>query len=143
MAMKKEHYRAFEDILGPENISDDPVILYPYSWRSGLYAGMEKFTPRFEAAVLPQNTKEVQAVVKLCNKLKLQYKASSTGWGPYNDASGPGVIKIDLRRMNRILEINEVGTRLLGYSSKEECLGKSVILEHFADPGDRQKVLLR
>jgi glycolate oxidase len=107
MALIKDQYSAFEDIVSPENISADPVILYPYSWRSGLYAGIEKFTPRFEAAVLPQSAEEVQAIVRLCNKFKLQFKASSTGWGPYNDATGPGVIKIDLRRMNRILEINE------------------------------------
>jgi glycolate oxidase len=107
MALKKEQYQAFEAVLGPENISDDPAILYAYSWRSGLLAGAEKFTPLFEAAVLPQSTLEVQAVVRLCNKFKLQFKASSTGWGPYNDASGSGVIKIDLRRMNRIIEINE------------------------------------
>jgi glycolate oxidase len=102
-----DQYKSFEDIVGPENISSDPVILYPYSWRSGLYAGIDKFTPRFEAALLPQSTEEVQAIVRLCNRFKLQFKASSTGWGPYNDATGPGVIKIDLRRMNRILEINE------------------------------------
>ncbi len=107
MAITKEQYRAFEDVVGPENISADPVILYSYSWRSGLYAGVEKFTPRFEAVVLPQMTEEVQAIVRLCNRFKLQFKASSTGWGPYNEASGPGVIKLDLRRMNRILEINE------------------------------------
>ncbi|HEX7475054.1 MAG TPA: FAD-binding oxidoreductase [Dehalococcoidales bacterium] len=105
--IEKGQYQAFESILGAENISDDPVILYPYSWRSGLYAGADKFTPRFEAAVLPQTAEEVQAIVRLCNRFGLQFKASSTGWGPYNDASGPGVIKIDLRRMNRILEINE------------------------------------
>jgi glycolate oxidase len=107
MTLKKEQYAAFKDILGNENISDDPVIMYPYSWRSGLYAGVDKFTPRFEAAVLPQCVEEVQAIVRLCNKFGLKFKASSTGWGPYNDASGPGVIKVDLRRMNRILEINE------------------------------------
>ena len=107
MTLKKDQYKAFEDVLGPENIADDPVIMYPYSWRSGLYAGADKFTPRFEAACLPQSTEEVQSIVKLCNKFNLKFKASSTGWGPYNDASGPGVIKIDLRRMNRILEINE------------------------------------
>jgi len=54
MAMKREQYAAFEDVLGPENISADPVILDAYSWRSGLYAGMDKFTPRFEAIVLPR-----------------------------------------------------------------------------------------
>jgi glycolate oxidase len=107
MTLKKDQYKAFEDVLGPENIADDPVIMYPYSWRSGLYAGADKFTPRFEAACLPQSTGEVQSIVRLCNKFNLKFKASSTGWGPYNDASGPGVIKIDLRRMNRIIEINE------------------------------------
>jgi glycolate oxidase len=107
MTLSKDKYAAFEDILGPENISADPVILYSYAWRSGLYAGVDKFTPPFEAVVLPQTTAEVQAVVRLCNRFKLQFKASSTGWGSYNDATGPGVIRIDLRRMNRILEINE------------------------------------
>jgi glycolate oxidase len=107
MALKAEIYRALEDMVGPENISEDPVILDSYAWRSGLLAGTDKFVPRFEAVTLPQNTEEVQAIVKLCNRYKLQFKASSTGWGPYCDPTGPGVIKIDLRRMNRILEINE------------------------------------
>ncbi len=107
MTLKKEQYEALESILGPENISDDPEVLYPYSWRSGLYAGADKFTPLFEAVVLPHSALQVQAIVRLCNRFKLQFKASSTGWGPYNDATGPGVVKIDLRRMNRILEINE------------------------------------
>ena len=107
MVLSKEQYSAFEDILGPANISADPVILASYSWRSGLLAGAYKFAPRFEAVVLPDSTPEVQAIVRLCNKYKLQFKASSTGWGIFNDAPGPGVVRIDLRRMNRIVEINE------------------------------------
>jgi glycolate oxidase len=107
MAIKEEQYAAFEDIVGPENISSDPVILYSYAWRSGLLAGAAKFMPKFEAIVLPASTLEVQAVVRLCNRYKLQFKASSTGWGIFNDPSGPGVVRIDLRRMNHILEINE------------------------------------
>jgi glycolate oxidase len=107
MTVKSYQYRAFEDVVGTENISADPVILDAYAWRSGLMAGTEKFMPRFEAVLLPQSTGEVQAIVRLCNRFKLQFKASSTGWGPFNDAAGPGVIKMDLRRMNRIIEINE------------------------------------
>ena len=107
MALKGEIYQEFEDIVGPEYISEDPVILDSYAWRSGLIAGVDKFVPRFEAITLPKDTREVQAIVKLCNKYKIQFKASSTGWGPYCDPTGPGVIKMDLRRMNRILEINE------------------------------------
>jgi glycolate oxidase len=107
MALKKELYRALEDVVGAENISEAPVILDSYAWRSGLVAGTEKFVPRFEAVVLPKDTREVQAIVKLCNKYRVQFKASCTGWGPYCDPGGPGVVKLDLRRMNRILEINE------------------------------------
>jgi glycolate oxidase len=107
MVLSNTQYAAFEDIVGKENISSEPEILYSYAWRSGLMAGATKFNPRFEAIILPACTEEVQAIVRLCNKLNLQFKASSTGWGPYNDASGPGVVRLDLRRMNKILEINE------------------------------------
>lgn len=132
MALKKEQYSAFEDIVGPEYISDDPVIMYPYSWRSGIYASPESFTPLFEAALLPRTTKEVQKIVKLCNRFNLQFKASSTGWGPYNDATVPGCIKIDLRRMNRIIEINEknmyavVETGVIGAQLQAECMKRGL-----------------
>jgi glycolate oxidase len=107
MSVKKELYKALEDVLGPENISEDPAITYSYvpvNRQTEEATGMP--TPMFEAVALPKDTKEVQAVVKLCNKYKTQYKASSTGW-MYCDPTGPGCIKIDLRRMNRIIEINE------------------------------------
>ena len=107
MALERDIYRALEDVVGPENISEDPVILDSYAWRSGLLAGPVKFVPRFAAVTLPKDTGEVQAIVKLCNRYRLQFKASCTGWGPYCDPTRPGVIKMDLRRMNRILEINE------------------------------------
>lgn len=107
MALSREQYRAFEDLLGSENISEDPVVLHAYSFRSGLYASPKTFSPLFEAVLLPSSVEEVQGIVRLCNRFRLKFKASSTGWGPYNDASSEGVVKIDLRRMNRILEINE------------------------------------
>jgi glycolate oxidase len=108
MSIKKELYRALEDVLGPENISEDPAITYSYTPVTGtvMEPPMGMATPMFEAITLPKDTKEVQAIVKLCNKYKTQYKASSTGWA-YCDPSGPGCIKIDLRRMNHIIEINE------------------------------------
>ena len=107
MAIKKDYYKAIEDVVGPENVSEDPVMLDAWAWRSGQVGHAYDFRPRFEAIVMPQNTVEVQAIVKLCNKYKIQFKASSTGWGVYCDPTGPGCIKLDLRRMNRILEINE------------------------------------
>jgi len=98
VALEREVYQALEDIVGPENISEAPVIMGSYAQRG---------RPKFEAVTLPRNTAEVQAIVRLCNRYKIQFKASSSGWGAYGDAGGPGVVKLDLRRMNRILEINE------------------------------------
>src|SRR3990172_5663478 len=107
MTLATEQYNAFEAIVGPDNISDDPVDLDAWAWRSGQAAMAQEFKPRFEAILMPASTGEVQSIVSLCNKLGIQFKASSTGWGVYCDAGGPGCIKLDLRRMNRILEINE------------------------------------
>lgn len=92
MALDKDIYAAFEAIVGQENISNDPVITPSYH------------ATEFAAVVLPKNTAEVQSIVRLCNKLKLKFRPVCTGWtGTFQ----PGIIYLDLRRMNRIIEINE------------------------------------
>ncbi|MBN1189637.1 MAG: FAD-binding protein [Dehalococcoidales bacterium] len=92
MALSKEIYREFEDVVGKENICDDPLIMPAY------------YNVKFLAIVLPGNTAEVQAIVKLCNKHKLPFRAICTGWtGTFPN----GLILMDLRRMNKIIEINE------------------------------------
>src|SRR4030042_309587 len=106
MDLDRSIYKALEDILGPENITEEPAILDSYAWRSGMMAGTTKFMPRFEIVTLPKDTEEVQAIVKLCNRFRIQYKASSTGW-LYSDPGGPNCIKLDMRRMDQIIEINE------------------------------------
>lgn len=122
MALHKGIYRALEDVVGVENISEDTAILDSYAW-CGLVATVRKpitpedekkkellrypFAPRAEAIVLPGSTAEVQAIVRLCNRYRIKFKAFSTGWIGGNVPATPGVILLDLRRMNRILEINE------------------------------------
>ena len=92
MALSKEVYKEFEDLVGAENISNDPAIMPAY------------FSINFGAVILPGNTEEVQSIVKLCNRHKLPFVAVSTGWmGMYPE----DIIFMDLRRMNRIIEINE------------------------------------
>src|SRR4030042_252737 len=99
----RDFYKALVDILGPEYVSEDPVITETSAnpVRPGI-----PVAPRFAAITLPNSTEQVQAIVKLCNKYKMQYKAASTSW-LYSDAANPECIKIDLRRMDRIMEINE------------------------------------
>jgi len=92
MTLSADIYKEFEDVAGPENICDDPAIMPAY-----------KDNP-FAAVILPKNTAEVAAIVKLCNKHKIAFRPICTGW---TGAFAPGSLLLDLRRMNHIIEINE------------------------------------
>jgi len=92
MALSKEVYQEFEDVVGKENICDDPAIMPAY------------YNTEFAAVLLPANTAEVQACVKLCNKHKIMFRPICTGW---SGMFPKGIILMDLRRMNHIIEINE------------------------------------
>ena len=111
MALSKEVYRAFEDIVGRANITDEPAIIHSYAWMYGNdlktkdRSGFFPILP--EAVVLPGSTDEVQAIVRACNRSGTKVKAISTGWFDTAQALSPGTVILDLRRMNRILEIDE------------------------------------
>lgn len=108
MALTKDVYRAFEDIVGPEYISSDAGILDSYSYHFSAECIVNShWMQRPEAVLLPENTKQVQAVVKASNRYGVKFKAMSTGWGPWNAPLTEGVIQLDLRRLNRILDIDE------------------------------------
>jgi glycolate oxidase len=92
MALSKDVYKEFEDVVGEENICDDPAIMPAY------------YSTEFAAVILPGNTAEVQALVKLFNKHKLMFRPICTGW---SGMFPKGIILLDLRRMNHIIEINE------------------------------------
>jgi glycolate oxidase len=92
MTFNKDIYKEFEDVVGAENICDDPLIMAAY-----------KDNP-FAAVIMPKNTVEVSAIVKLCNKHKIIFRPICTGW---TGLFVPGSLLIDLRRMNHIIEINE------------------------------------
>lgn len=92
MALSKDVYRAFEDVVGTEYICDDSIIMPSYH------------ATEFAAVVLPQNTAEVQAILRLCNKFQLPFRPVCTGW---TGKFAKGSLYLDLRRMNRIIEINE------------------------------------
>jgi len=110
MEFNKDVYRELEDIVGPGYISSDLAVLEPYSsfgFGSRGPKREDRYFTRPEAILLPSNTQEVQAIVKLCNRRGLKFKASSTGYGSRNAAGSKGVIILDMRRMNRILDIDE------------------------------------
>jgi hypothetical protein len=112
MALSPDAYREFEDIVGPENVSADPSIQdsYAFEWLAELVRpNQSHYMPRPVAVIMPACTEEVQAITKVCNKYKIKIKPISTGWyhwaGPIKDEDD--TLQVDLRRMNRILTIDE------------------------------------
>ncbi len=110
MALEKEAYQALESVIGPENITQDPAILLGYTYISQMadpdaeFARITRFPPA--AVLLPETTEEVVGIVKACNKHRVKFKAFGTGWGPTAMPGQEGVIILDMRRMNRIIEID-------------------------------------
>jgi glycolate oxidase len=112
--LDKAILKEFESVVGTDNIDDGEVItnVYAYNWCMEIFNYMDgkepiPFSPIPKAVILPSSTEEVQNIVKLCNKYGIVFKAQSTGMGPWNQPSSDNSIIIDLRRMNRIVKIDE------------------------------------
>ena len=112
MALSREAYQALEDIVGSDNISDDLALCDSYAFQylaETARPDQSHFMPRPVAALMPGSAEEIQAIVKTCNRYKVKVKPYSTGWyffgAPQKD--GDDTIQLDLRRMDRILDIDE------------------------------------
>jgi glycolate oxidase len=105
--MADDAYRDLEEAVGEENVTREEAMLDSYAWQPFLNMTTELWTRRPGAVVLPGSTAEVQAVVRACNRHRLRFKALSTGWGAHNAPTFDDVVVLDLRRMNRILELDE------------------------------------
>ena len=107
--LPREVYKALEDIVGPEWISEDRAIVEAYSKTQSAGCIVQKHnrdpTPIPACVVLPGSVEEVQAIVRVCNRYKLPFT-------PYTNAQHgaptvPGTVVIHLKRLDKILEINE------------------------------------
>ncbi len=112
MTLPENVYKALEDIVGARNISDDSAVLDSYRYslaHTAIHLGpyFDTFTPKGAAVLLPGSTEEVQAIVRLCNRHRIRFKASSTFWSAQGYPSEDNTIQLDMRRMDRILDIDE------------------------------------
>jgi FAD/FMN-containing dehydrogenase len=124
-------------IVGAENVSDDHEALLSYSKDCSISTPR---TPNYIAR--PKNTEEVQKVVRLANKNRVPLVPCSSGIHFYgNTIPNLGGIMLDLRRMNRILEIDfnnkmvrvEPGVtwgQLQAEVAKHSMMGLSPLLPH-------------
>jgi len=98
----KKIYFELKSVVGPEFVSDDPVICQAYSgggYGKDLY---DEEGRRPACVVLPKDVKEVQAIVKIANKYKVPFIPVSTFYIAYATPTKPNTIIIDLKRMDRL-----------------------------------------
>ena len=101
--------KEFEAAVGSEWVftSDEDTNLYRDSY-SPFWHEEEDRVP--SAAVAPDSVEQVRAVVRAANKHKIPLWAISTGKNLAYGGSAPalsGSVILDLKRMNRILEVND------------------------------------
>ena len=87
--------------------SDEDTDLYRDAY-SPFYGEPEE--RMVSAAVAPANVEEVQAVMRIANTFKIPIYPISTGKNLGYGGSAPaysGSVVLDLKRMNRVLEVNE------------------------------------
>ena len=104
-----EAIKQFEGAVGKEWVftSDDDIALYRDSY-SPVWGEPDEPIP--SAAVAPDSVEQVQAVVRVANKYSIPLWTISTGKNLGYGGAAPllnGSVMLDLKRMNRILEVND------------------------------------
>ncbi len=110
-----EALKQFRATVGEEWVftSDEDVDLYKDAY-SPFYGEPEEVT--VSAAVAPTTTEEVQKIVKTANRYRIPIYPISTGKNLGYGGSAPnlsGSVVLDLKRMNRILDVDEARAYVL------------------------------
>ena len=104
-----EALRQFEDAVGNEWVfsSNDDVALYRDAYSPFWDEAEERVA---SAAVAPDNVEQVQQVMRIANRYRIPIYPISTGRNLAYGGSAPalsGSVVLDLKRMNRVLEVSE------------------------------------
>src|SRR3989304_419249 len=96
----KTAYGALKSIVGEDYCADDPAITENYV-KSG--EGQDTLYQRGVmppgVVVLPQNTAEVQKIVRVCYHYNLPYSVASSFWATHCGGKTPFHVTLDLARM--------------------------------------------
>ncbi len=107
-SLRRAVHAEIAEAIGAAWVYTDPAVLDTYAWQYVAEAATgSNYMPRPLAIALPADTREVSAIVGICNRLGVQYKAMSTGFGMWNASIVPdNLVQIDLRRMDRIIKLD-------------------------------------
>ncbi len=94
-------YRSLSDILGRQWVCDDPYVVEAYSRES--QAPSVATRGRAEFIVMPGSTQDIQAIVRLANRLGYPYSVIGSGLAFGTTAAvKPYWVLIDTKRMDRL-----------------------------------------
>ncbi len=111
--LPREVFRALEDTLGTEWVTEDRAIVETYSRFSVDTAGAlrqhSKDSTMLPACIaLPQTTEDVQAIIRIANRYKVKVIPFTNGMIAFNGPTTPDpTICVHMSRMNRVLNIDE------------------------------------
>ncbi len=95
-----------KEIVGPEHVTNGLADLEAYKYVVGV--GSDYLHGNPEVAVLPQNTEQVSAIVKLANQTQTPITPRGGGTGAWaNNIARYGGIMLDMSLMDKILQIDE------------------------------------
>ncbi len=100
-------YKELEAVVGKEYLTEDPAICTSYAIQPFHRTEPGVWINVPAAVILPACTEEVAAIVKICNKYGIKYKAHSTGFGAHAGPGQDGVLQVDMRRMNHLIDFDE------------------------------------
>jgi glycolate oxidase len=107
--IERDEIEELQQIVGPRWVSTAPCMMDTYSFYMNpetLVKDGGRWTPRPAAVVLPESAEEVSEILRFCNRSDLMAKPLSTGFHAVCAASRDRVVVLDLKRMNRILDID-------------------------------------
>lgn len=119
----------FKVIVGNENVHTDAKKMRKFAGFI-ISANVEDHLP--SAAVFPESAEQVSAIVKICTRYKIPVWVSSTGRNIGYGTMAPGkkgAVILSLRRMKRIVEINEA----LCYALVEPGVTYKQLYDHIRD----------
>ena len=106
MAFNQDAYKELELVVGKNNVSQDIAMRESYrvinTQSSAHFGPYDVKSPMPGAVIMPGCTAEVQAIVKICNKYNIHFKAATTFWSVMGYIGDDDSLQIDMKRMKKM-----------------------------------------